>query len=379
MKALHPSVAIFIMPLVSVVFLALAGCKAAGIESKRVDYKAGAVRAPSLEVPPDLTALIAGDRYVIPDSGGEIVTSFSEYSKGDPRQNLLQQTVLPEVPNVYLERSGTDRWLVVNDKAENVWPKVRAFWQESGFTILSENPAAGLIETDWAENRAKIPQGGVRAVIGKVFDKLYSSGEKDSYRTRLERKKDGESTEIYIRHRGMAEVVAAEDKSTLAWQPRPSDPEMEAAMLQLLMVRLGGSASAQSAVADTSTVPLGEVTPKLETFANGSKLLLLNEPFDKCWRRVGLALEKSGLSVADKDRAQGQYFINMNSKPSVQKKTWGERLKFWRQEPVTKPELYQVRIFESNSACRVNAINKDESKDQTTNQILELLYKQINN
>ena len=152
---------------------------------------------------------------------------------------------------------------------------------------------------------------------------------------------------------------------------------MEAAMLQLLMVRLGGSATAQSAVADASSVTLGEVAPQLEVFANGGKVLLLNEPFDKCWRRVGLALEKSGLPVADKDRAQGQYFINMNGKPSEQKKTWGERLKFWRQEPVVKPELYQVRIFETNSACRVNAINKDESKDQTTNQILELLYKQI--
>ena len=377
MKVLRPRIAMFAMPLLSVVILALAGCKAAGIESKRVDYKAGAVRAPSLEVPPDLTALIAGDRYVIPDSGGEIVTSFSEYSRGDPRQNPNQPIVLPEVPNVYMERSGTDRWLVVNDRAENVWPKVKAFWQESGFTILSENPAAGLIETDWAENRAKIPQGGLRSVIGKVFSKLYSSGEKDSYRTRLERKKEGASTEIYVRHRGMAEVFTANDKSNTAWQPQPSDPEMEAAMLQLLMVRLGGSVT-QSAVADTSSETLGKVTPKLEVFANGGNVLLLNEPFDKCWRRVGLALEKVGLSVADKDRAQGQYFINMNSKQSEQK-TWAERLKFWRQKPVIKPELYQVRVYELNSVCRVNAINKDESKDQTTTQILQMLYKEINN
>lgn len=374
----HYSVVSTSSALILAIFLTiLAGCSALGIESKRVDYKSGAVKAPPLDVPPDLTALIAGDRYVIPDSGGEIVANYSDYSKGEPaRKQPAQPAVLPEVPNVYLERSGADRWLVAEDKAENVWAKVKAFWQESGFTILTDNPRAGLIETDWAENRAQIPQGGFRAIIGKVFDKVYSSGEKDSYRTRLERKKDGSGTEIHIRHRGMVEVFSA-DKTTSKWQPRPNDPEMEAAMLQMLMVRLGGAATIQSAI-QTESEMLGEVAPQIETLTNGSKNMLLNEPFDKCWRRVGLALERAAMVVSDKDRAKGIYFVNISKKTEPKQKSLIERLKFWRSdEAADKPETYQVLVFEVNAVCRVSAVNKGEAKDETTTQIVESLYQQL--
>lgn len=376
MRAHHPAVSAFSLLAVFFFLLALAGCSAVGIESKRIDYKSGSAKAPPLDVPPDLTALAAGDRYVIPDSGGETVTSFSEYSKGSPlRQQPAQPAVLPEVPTIRLERSGSERWLLVQDKPENVWPKVKAFWQENGFSILTDKPDAGLIETDWVENRAKIPQGGLRAVIGKVFDKLYSSGEKDSYRTRLERRKDDAGTEIHIRHRGMAEVFN-EDKSTSKWQPRPNDPEMEASMLQMLMARLGGNAAAQSAVLDATSVPLGEVVSKLEVLEGGSKALLLNEPFDKCWRRVGLALESAGIVLVDKNRDEGVYFVSMSRKPE-QKKSLFERLQFWRDEEASKPEPYQVVVVETNGVCNVSAVNKDDKKDEATTRAAELMYEQL--
>ena len=138
MRAHHPAVSAFSLLAVFFFLLALAGCSAVGIESKRIDYKSGSAKAPPLDVPPDLTALAAGDRYVIPDSGGEVVTSYSEYSKGSPLQQPAQPAVLPEVPTIRLERSGSERWLLVQDKPENVWPKVKAFWQENGFSIRHE-------------------------------------------------------------------------------------------------------------------------------------------------------------------------------------------------------------------------------------------------
>ena len=379
MRAHYPAVSTFSLLALAVFLLALAGCRAIGIENKRVDYKSGSAKTQPLDVPPDLTALVAGDRYVIPDSGGEIVTSYSEYSKGEPvRQQLAQSAqsaVLPTVPNAHIERSGNERWLVVGDNAENVWPKVKVFWQENGFTIQTDNPDAGLIETDWAENRVKIPQGGLRAVIGKVFDKLYSSGEKDSYRTRLERRKDGSGTEIYIRHRGMAEVFSS-DKSTSTWQQRPNDPEMEASMLQLLMVRLGSNAAAQSTVQEASADSLEEITPQLVVNGIG-RTVLLNEPFDKCWRRVGLALEKTDIVVDDRDRTKGVYFVSL-SKKGEQEKNLLERLKFWRdKKEVKKPEPYRLIVFEVNAVCRVNASNSDDRKDEGTTLIIESLFKKL--
>jgi uncharacterized lipoprotein len=69
------------------------------------------------------------------------------------------------------------------------------------------------METDWAENRAKIPQDFIRQSLGKFLDSLYSTSERDKFRTRLERTPSGE-TEIYISHRGMIEVYPSGNAAT---------------------------------------------------------------------------------------------------------------------------------------------------------------------
>lgn len=376
MRTLHLAVLIFTL-------LALAGCSA--VESKRVDYKSGAAKVQPLDVPPDLTTPEAGDRYTIPENGGEAVAVYSDYSKGGTApQSSVASNVLPDVKTVHLERNGPQRWLVVADRAENIWPLVKAFWLENGFTIQTDNPEAGLMETDWQENRAKIPQEKSRSVNGKVFDKIYSSDEKDMYRTRLERSKDGSSTEIYISHRGMEEVQNA-DKNGYVWRSRGHDPEMEAGMLQLLMVKLGGGAAAQTiqdASAESAQGAPG--APKLQEIEGGGKSILLSEPFDKSWRKVGLALEQAGMVSDDLDRANGVYFVSA-PKEIEQKKSLLERLKFWRKEEGGKPApsagagsaRYQVTVHETNMVSEVNALNMEGGRDQTSQLIIESLYKQL--
>ncbi len=366
--------------------LTLTGCGTDGLESKRVDYKSGTVKVAPLDVPPDLTTPEAGDRYTIPENGGEVVAVYSDYSKGGvaASQPPVVNNVLPDSKKVHLERNGPQRWLVVEERAESVWPVVKAFWQENGFIVQADNPEAGLMETDWQENRAKIPQGKLRSVIGKVFDKVYSSDEKDMYRTRLERSKDGNSTEIYISHRGMEEVQNA-DKNGYTWRSRGHDPEMEAGMLQLLMVKLGGGSAAQATLtASTESVPGVPSAPKLQEIEGGGKSILLSEPFDKSWRKVGLALEQAHMVAEDLDRANGVYFVRA-PKETEQKKSLLERLKFWRTDESSKPAAatgagparYQVTVRESNAVCEVNALNMEGGRDQTAQLIIELLYKQL--
>ena len=371
--------------------LILAGCSAVGLESKRVDYKSVAVKVPPLDVPPDLTTLVAGDRYTIPESGGEIVAVYSDYSKaGTALQSGAASNVLLDIKNVRLERSGGQRWLTVDNRAENVWPLVKAFWLEHGFTLLSDNPEAGLMATDWLENRAKIPQGKVRNVLSKVFGEVYSSGEKDMYRTRLERGKDGNSTEIYISHRGMEEVQNA-DKNGYQWRTRGRDVDLEADMLQLLMVRLGGDATAQATVPDASapSTPGTPATPRLQEprlqEIDGGKIILLNEPFDKSWRKVGLALDRAGIVVDDMDRANGAYFLNVSSDIAQKKKGGLASLMFWRKEEGGKPETnlvegvarYQVTVRESDAISSVSVLNMAGNSDETAQRILESLYTQL--
>lgn len=366
------------LAVISLCLSVLAGCGSMSLEEKRVDYKSATSKTPSLEIPPDLTAPGVQDQYVIPD-GSETVASYSDFAKGGATpQARAASGVLPQIKNVHLERSGTMRWLVVEDKAENLWPQIKAFWQENNFAIKSENMQAGVIETEWAENRAKIPQGVIRNMIGKVLDNLYSSGEQDMYRTRLERSKDGNTTEIYISHYGKEEVLSA-DQSSSKWQSRPNDPGLEATMLQMLMAKLGGVVEAQAQGVSAQNASAGSApgtaAAKLQTLANGSKTILMAEPFDKSWRKVGLALERAGLLVEDKDRANGLYFLRVAE--SAKKQGVLDKLAFWRSAD-SKEMRYQVVVREGSTGVEVSASNGEGASNPEAQRIIEALYNQLN-
>lgn len=363
----------------SVMLVSLVGCSAVASD-RRIDYGAGAKQVPNLEVPPDLTVPGSDERYKLPQGDAGTVATFSDYSKGGIAQGGVAGAVLPEVQGVRLERNGAQRWLAVKDSAENVWPVVRAFLLELGLTIKSEEQAAGVIETDWAENRAKIPQSTVRNVVGKVFDKARTPGERDQYLARLERSKDGVSTEVQITHRGMAEVLAA-DTNTLKWQLRTNEPELEAIMLQRLMVRFGASED-QAASAAASAVPgklLGANVPEpagtssLREVPEGGVIIVMNDAFDRSWRKVGLAIESAGLAVEDRNREKGIYFL----RPVKVESGWLDALKFWKSKEDTENH-YRVNIKDGGAMCEVSVTDQNGASNITTKQMVEAIYKHIN-
>jgi outer membrane protein assembly factor BamC len=279
---------------------------------------------------------------------------------------------------VRLERDGARRWLVVSGKAENVWPVVKAFWHETGLTIKSEEQAAGVIETEWAENRARISQAANRNVLGEPFDNVNSPGERDQYLTRLERSKDGASTEVYITHRGIVEA-STEDKGTTKWQARAADPEMEAIMLQRLMVRFGASeAQAANAVAAVSGTASGSApepvgTSSLREISGGDTIIVVNDAFDRAWRRVGLAIESAGLAVEDKDREKGTYYL----RPIKAQSSWSDKLKFWKtSEQAGKG--FRVNVKDGGATCEVSVTDPDGAGDKVTKRLTEEIYKFIN-
>lgn len=355
----------------------LAGCGSMSLENKRVDYKAVAVRAPSLEVPPDLTVPAPGEHYTVPEDGES--ASFSDYAKntgGAASGVKPTNTVLPATPHVHMERNGAQRWLVVDDKAENIWPSIKAFFQENGLPVKTENPQAGVMETDWAENRANIPKTGLRSLLGKVFDGLYDSGEKDMFRVRLERTKDGNGTEIYLTHYGIEEVLNS-DKSESRWQDRPSDPDLEAAMLQMLAVKLGGvdvpvTAAGAQPVAQNDA---GGSPPQLQKRADDTQFIVMNEAFDKSWRKVGLALERAKFTVTDKNRARGIYYIRADE--PQKEKGWLDKLAFWKKDEEPKSLRYQVQVREVTSGCEVTVRSGEGTDAATAQRIIESVFKAL--
>ena len=362
----------------------LGGCGSmSALEGKKIDYKS-AGKVPPLEVPPDLTAPVGDSKYVVPDVSPQGSATFSAYSSERGSQpQAASSDLLPEQAKVKVERSGNQRWLVVNATPEQVWPVVKDFWQELGFIIKEEKPESGVMETDWAEDRAKIPQDAIRSVLGKVVDGLYSTAERDKFRTRLERGAAASTTEIYVSHRGMVEVIQGGDggNSTI-WQPRPANPELEAEMLRRLMVRFGVEESRAKTQMGNAAVVVERA--KIARSAEGAPSLTVLDPFDRAWRRVGLALDRVGFTVVDRDRSKGVYFVRYVDPDTDGKKTdkgWFSKLAFWSSDESKKmrQEQYRVVVKENGDACQVQVQDKDgqAASADTADKILKLLHEQL--
>lgn len=370
--------------IIAMMLASLASCSTAGTDS-RPDYGGKAKQVPNLEVPPDLTVPSSDERFKVPMGEGGAVATYSDYSsKGSTVPDRAAKAVLPDVPGVRLERNGAQRWLTVKEPAEKVWAVTRAFLLDLGLTIKSEDQAAGVIETDWAENRAKIPQNSIRKAIGMMFDKMYSTGERDQYLVRLERGRDGAGTEVHITHRGMVEVFSA-DMTVSKWQQRPGEPELEAVMLQRLMVRFGASeAQAASAAAETGAIVAASAAPatgvmepagtaSLREVPDGGVIIVMNDAFDRSWRKVGLAIEGAGLAVEDKNRETGTYFL----RPVKVERNWQDALKFWEGDIDTENH-YRVNVKDGGTACEVTVTNQDGVSNTVSRQMVEAIYKHIN-
>lgn len=361
--------------------LAVSGCGSFSLNTKGADYRsASAQPARSLEVPPDLTSPTAEDRFVIPANRGS--TTFSTYNRERSAQPIARDAgVLPKIEKASVVRSGDQRWLVVNLPADRLWPVLKEFWTENGFVLKREMPEVGVMETDWAENRAKIPLDPVRRVIGRAFDGIYSTSELDKFRTRIEKGAADGTTEVFISHRGIGEIFTSEYKDQTVWQPRPTDRDLEAEFLNRLLVKLGFDEKTATQTVAGAQPASAEAAAVLNSAGNGS--LTVKETFDRAWRRVGLALDRVGFTVEDRDRAKGTYFvryIDPEADGKKSEKSFFAKLAFWRKDtPDDQKPQYRVVVVESGGASQVTVQNaKGEPETSPTGKrILALLLDQL--
>jgi outer membrane protein assembly factor BamC len=355
----------WLLPVVAVVAAIAAGCSSIGLTSDKVDYKSVQPVKP-LDVPPDLSQLPRSDRYTVPERPG-VASAASIAAPAAAPIAVGGATVAPAFPNARIERAGNQRWLAVDVPPETAYAVVKEFWPSIGLAIEREDPAAGIIETVWAENRAKLPQDIIRRTIGRVFDTLYSTGERDKYRTRIERTAKNTS-EIYISHRGMIEVFTSQAQDSTKWQPRPSDPEMEAEMLQRLALRFAPRAAqtaATPAAAGATSASAAPAVPQVARLVKGAdgrnERVDIDEPFDRAWRRVGLALDRGGFTVEDRDRAKGMYFVRYLDPEyeAKQRDKQGFFSKLLGREPKIEAQQFRVQVTAAGNATQVTVLDKD--------------------
>jgi outer membrane protein assembly factor BamC len=319
----------------------------------KVDYRAAKAKTTPLEVPPDLTQLAVDPRYS-PQAGVISAAALQGAAPaGTAASAPVNNAIAPSaVGSVKLERQGNTRYLSTNLTPDQLWPQLQTFWKERGLSLAIDQADIGIMETDWAENRAKLPNDIIRNTLGKVFDSLYSTGERDKYRTRVERTPTG--TDIYISHRGLEEVYLDQrQQDSLVWRPRASDPLLEGEMLSRLMIKLGAQdEAAKAALAQTASAssPVPSATSTLPPRARvldgrPAATLQLDENFDRAWRRVGLALDRSGFTVEDRDRAQGLYFVRYVDPAQAGKEEPGFFSKlFGGGDKLTGPVRYRVSV-----------------------------------
>ncbi len=327
-----------VVTLAVVCVFGLSAC--AVIEEDKINYKS-VQKGNSLEIPPDLVQLSRDTRYQLPANSNS--ASGFETGKGS-------QTVTPTAPltlgDISIERAGNQRWLVVKRAPDKVFPALRDFWTDNGFLLATDEQGLGIIETDWAENRAKLPQDFIRASLGKLLDSIYSTGERDKFRTRIELNNAG-ATEIYVSHRGMVEKYASGSSGTTIWEPRAPDPELEAEFLRRMMVKMGVTEEQSKKIAVSAPAVQ---TSKIVT-ENGQNVIQVSEAFDRAWRRIGLALDRTGFTVEDRDRAQGIYFVRyVELNPDVKEKGFLSKLLNLSSDTNTPVLKYRILVKSSNTA-----------------------------
>jgi outer membrane protein assembly factor BamC len=365
-------------PMIKVAVTALAGlllasaCSTANkmAPGSKVDYKKSRTTE-SLEVPPDLTATSINEA---PDLSNVSGTSYSEISKEEPAAGT--PAVLPVKGDMRVERDGNQQWLVIQAEPAQVWPKMREFWMQQGFLIKMEDPRLGILETSWTENRADIPSDIIRNTLSKVMDFVYSAATRDQYRVRLERGATPGTTELYLTHRGMEEVVTGtpDDRSS-TWKPRAPDPELEAEMLKRLVVFLGvGEQQAQTLLA---AQPAPETRAELVSDGNGI-MLIDKEDFSRAWRRTGVALDRIGFAVEDRNRTDGVYFVRYNDPLGSDEKGLLSKLAFWSSDEA-KATQYRIVLLAQGAETQIIVKNAEGERENssTAKRILTLLEEQL--
>lgn len=355
--------------------VALAGCESSSI-GKRIDYKSVS-DSPRLEVPPDLTAPRFDDRYSVNTASG-----LAQQAAGKPKNVEL----LPTNPDARVVRAGNERWLVVKATPQQAWVETKRFFESQGFILAVEKPELGVMETDWAENRAEIPQDTLRKYLGKYLDVFYSTYKRDKFRARIERGTEPGTTEIFLSYRGMEQVPTAKiDNSSpaaFAWAPAPDNPGLEAEMLSRLMMRFGApETTAVAAVAQSTQQP---DKARIQKDQNGVPQLIVDDSFDRAWRRVGLALDRSGFTVVDRDRSKGLYYVRYaDPEADMAKKDkdagFLSKLMFWKKDDKDLPEQYRVLVAEAAPSSRVSVLDANGVQDKSPvgDKILVLIQDQL--
>lgn len=300
--------------------LSLGGCisldkeeeKQAGLGERSINYYSDKT-VTSLEIPPDLTKPSSQNAFKLSEyvSVQEDTISFSE------KDNAIKEasSILRAPSNVEVKKAGERRWLVVDKKPDAVWNLSKSFFKSHGFSIKKTNKKIGIMETDYLESHAEIPDqslGIIRSMLKKALKARYALPIVDKYRIRIEPTDNGNKSEVYLTLTSMVEVITGEggEAENTIWQSQEKDQDLETEMLYRLMTFLGSD----HAIAREKIIAAKEEKNLAVSVTDGvggyAKLVFSLNQYDT-WDNIGWALDQLEVDVEDKDVKEGSFYINV--------------------------------------------------------------------
>ena len=257
------------------------------------DYSSGQI---DLIIPPNLSQPNTIDALSLP----EVIDNDSS--------KLF--TIDTKLEGIKLFKQGQDMFLSVQTEDKILlWERIKSFWLEEGFQILSEDLTISSMRTNYLENLSEVQLGIIQRYVGRYVPLLVSPETRDSYKTRIVKKENG--FDVLISHYG--KEFMSDGDTEFKWQNRPRDKEFQNEMISRMYIYLGGDEAKNSGYIVARTTGIRK-TVSIYTDEKGLQTLFVPDIYERVFPSVVSSLDILGVKIIEKDQTSGLIKVSLDDK-----------------------------------------------------------------
>ena len=219
-------------------------------------------------------------------------------------------TIDTKLDGIKIYKQGQDMFLSVETQDKLIlWDRIKSFWLEEGFQLLSEDLTISSMRTNYLENLSEVQLGAIQRVVGRYVPLLVSPETRDSYKTRIIKKDNG--FDIVVSHYG--KEFMSDGDSEFRWQNRPRDNEFQNEMISRMYIYLGGNEAKNSGYIVAKTTGIRN-TVSIYTDEQGLQTLYIPDIYERVYPSIVSSLDILGVKILDNNQSNGLIKISMDDK-----------------------------------------------------------------
>ena len=224
-------------------------------------------------------------------------------------------TIDTKLEGIKIYKQGQDMFLSVETQDKLIlWNRIKSFWLEEGFQLLSEDLTISSMKTNYLENLSEVQLGAIQRVVGRYVPLLVSPETRDSYKTRIIKKDNG--FDIVVSHYG--KEFMSDGDSEFRWQNRPRDNEFQNEMISRMYIYLGGNEAKNSGYIIAKTTGIRN-TVSIYTDEQGLQTLYIPDIYERVYPSIVSSLDILGVKILDNNQSNGLIKISMDDKAEESK------------------------------------------------------------